>query len=527
MRIPYLHCRKAKPPANPIGRAWLAGVVMAVFTTAIWAQVDSGSICATNPSDPDCLGDVVYSVDTLIQLPPEGILHYASLTVESGRRLTFSKNTVNTPVFVLASGDVTINGTIYVSAPDEGEPGGAAATGSRGDGNVGDDGVPGVGGPGGFDGGRSGLGADFGGSYASPGGAGLGPGGGGPGTDTSRGLGGGGAGYGGAGASAAGTATGGSIYGQESLLPLVGGSSGGGGAGGSNFTGAGGGGGGGAILIASSGAIHLTGSILADGGTGGRSGNYSYPGHGGAGGGGSGGAIRLVADVISGNGAVYARGGGRGRNENCNYSWCRAGFGAGGRIRMESYTFTHTGATSPARSFGEPGPIFVPNNPTLRIATVGGQAVSTAPTGAGDVAFPEDVAQPVTVTVEGSQIPLGTTVTLAVKGHSGTEISYMTPALDGTLVSSSASVDVTLPQGPSVLEAQASFTLVLAGGGGGTASLQKDGQPLMYQGERIELAEVQVGSDGMFDVVYVTSSKKRIPESEVGPLAHALAHHGG
>ena len=82
------------------------------------------------------------------------------------------------------------------------------------------------------------------------------------------------------------------IYGNPSLIPLIGGSGGGGGASG----GAAGGGGGGAILIACANTLTLAGTVRSDGGAG-ASPNYS-------GGGGSGGAIRIVADTLAGAGTV-------------------------------------------------------------------------------------------------------------------------------------------------------------------------------------------------------------------------------
>ncbi len=185
-------------------------------------------------------------------------------------------------------------------------------------------------------------------------------------------------------------------------------------------------------------------------------------------------------------------------------------------------TFTFSGTNSPALSAGEIGPIFVPNDPNLRISSIAGQAVSAEPTGIQDVTFPEDLVQPVSVGIAASQVPLGTIVTVLVKAQNGDVVEYISNALDGTLEASTATVEgVTLPSGPSVLEAQASFTLVLAAGGGESASMQ--GTPLLYQGERIEMAEERTASNGETEVFYMTSSKKRIPEDEIGPLDYALS----
>lgn len=214
----------------------------------------------------------------------DGILHFTTVDIPTGVTLTFIRNAANTPVSILAQGDVTVAGTIDVS----GENGAEAGIGRGG-----------KGGPGGFKGGNGEI------LQSSPGaGNGLGPGGGGGGGIDIGCGGGGGGGFGTAGGEGPFCnkpgGSGGSSYGTSALLPLVGGSGGGGGPQfGSGLVGGGGGGGGGAILIASSAMINISGSILAKGGKGGNA-----PPAGGArgAGGGSGGAIRLIAETISGGG---------------------------------------------------------------------------------------------------------------------------------------------------------------------------------------------------------------------------------
>lgn len=195
-----------------------------------------------------------------LDLPPDGIFNATTINVAFGATLKFNRNALNTPVYLLATGDVFIDGTIDVRGQD--------GTSSPP--------VGGQGGPGGFDGGTPGFGDE------TPPGAGQGPG---------AGLAdlfstGGDAGYGLSGGS---QADDGPVYGSTLLVPLVGGSGGGGGQG---QPGGGGGGGGGAILIASNTRIDIQfpGVIDADGGSG--SGD------------GSGGAIRLVAPVVAGDGRL-------------------------------------------------------------------------------------------------------------------------------------------------------------------------------------------------------------------------------
>jgi hypothetical protein len=177
-----------------------------------------------------------------------------------------SSNVLSGPIYWLATGAVTISGTLDLS----GDSGHA-------DTNVTSARVPAAGGAGGYSGGVGG--ALVAGSPNLP----VPQPGDGPG--------------GGVAPTAAGTANGGngSFTGSQYLIPLIGGSGGGGGSHGvaDGFFGGGGSGGGGAILIASSVSITLGGTIKANGGAPGGGSNAD------AGGAGSGGAVRLIAPTIS------------------------------------------------------------------------------------------------------------------------------------------------------------------------------------------------------------------------------------
>lgn len=271
------------------------------------------------------LGDVVIDANTTLDLPLDGKLHYRTLTVNSGVRLNFRRNLNNTPVFILAQGDVIVNGTIDVN--------GFTASGPTG----------GVGGPGGFDGGKPGFGD------TAPG-QGYGPGGGPPQSN-----------QGGAGSGAYGTlgiAPSGQVYGSPLLVPLIGGSGGGGGLG---QPGGGGGGGGGAIMIASNTRILVSGTIEA------RSGVQTSQGNGG-----SGGAIRLVAMKVEGTGAIDVR---------------PTSHGGFGRIRVDTIDVSNLRLTfrdSTVTSVGGNLFTFPPVVPRLDTIEVAGNAV---PAGSGPVTF--------------------------------------------------------------------------------------------------------------------------------------------
>lgn len=457
----------------------------ALLTTGSAHAFDSGSTGADGALSPAANSGVVE-----IQLPESGILNYTTVTIPAGVTLKFRKNSLNTPVVMLASGDVTVTGTIDVSGSH------GTFTGTAADGNTADDGVPGRGGPGGFDGGRGGI-TDQAGRL---GGSGLGPGGGKGGIPGADGCGsgryykgiGGGAGHAGYGVESTASASYhmtncgwsrsdavGLPYGNAFLQPLMGGSGGGGGLGGSNFGGGGGGGGGGAILLASSGTLTLSGVIKADGG---GAGYAAGTGAGYSGAGGSGGAIRLLATTISGAGTARTIGacihdGNAGRAKSVYYS--AAGYttfnepyfygcgnyeGSEGRVRLEAENVTYSGKTYPVFTTGTPAPVFLSNVPSLRIASVAGSAVPPVPTGNADVVLPADVANPVTVNFETANVPTGNTIVLKVVPASGNPVEVQSPAIAGTTQAGTTSVQVSLPAGPSVLQATTTYTVVVAMG---------------------------------------------------------------
>jgi hypothetical protein len=473
-------------------RSILSIAIAAAFTgvtAGAWA-FDSGSTGAD--------GAFNATVNTQIELPPSGVLNYTTFNVASGVTVTFKKNATNTPVVILASGDVTVAGTIDLN--------GAAgtATGTAGDGQLGDDGQPGMGGPGGFDGGRGGQPGG-----ATRGGNGLGPGGGGGGVGSGLPSGGQLTGYGAAGggfSSAGGAGTdggnGGASYGSETLLPLVGGSGGGGGRSGI-YAGAGGGGGGGAILIASSGTVNVTGTIRANGGIGGGTGGSPY-GCGGPGGGGSGGAIRILATRVAGNGTIQANG--ASYQTTC---WQGAGQGAPGRIRIEAEIMNRTSGTSPTFSFSDtPATVFVAGLPTLRIARVGGFDVPDIPAGEVDVTLPVDFPNPVTVEFVTTGVPVGNTVALKVVPVQGNPVNAISGALAGTSDNATASVQVNIPGGPSVLQASTTYNIVVA---------QGEALSRYAQGERVEKVrlEAALGTAPMVTLITVSGREFTLPAGSV------------
>src|SRR2546428_3456041 len=120
------------------------------------AQFNSGSTGADGALNP--------SANLTLTLPATGVFNFTTVNIPGGVILRFTRNAANTPVTILAQGDVIIAGTMDVS-------GSAGGTGSLTGTLLGPNG--GAGGPGGFDGGTGANGV-----ISTTGGAGLGPGGG-------------------------------------------------------------------------------------------------------------------------------------------------------------------------------------------------------------------------------------------------------------------------------------------------------------------------------------------------------------
>ena len=438
------------------------------WVTAVNAQMfrsgSSGSLGAFAPG-----------ANTTVALPPDGILNYTTIIIPAGVTVSFTPNAANTPVTMLATGDVTINGTINLNGTN-----GTSAIISSGF-------VPGKpGGPGGFAGGAGGMGGATN-TFGSPG---LGPGGGTP-TSVNSGQ---HAAYG-----APGTV--------QSLLPLFGGSGGAGSPqfnnGGTIVTGVAGTGGGGTLVLASTTKITIgsTGLITARGGDHYTFGLTFMSVNDGVG---SGGAIRLVAPQITNQGTLVAAGG-RGGSQGFQ-------FGGDGRIRAEALVFGPFAATTPATSTANVlGPVTAAstpaliNLPTLAFTSVGGVAPPAAPTGSfttADVTLPGTTINPVSVILTATNTPAPTTYTIKLLPQFASPVSQ-TVNSSGSLALSTATANVNFPNGViSGLQAFAGFTL--------TASLAP-----IIDGEPIEQVLLAAGYGEPSSLTLVTKSGKEIPASQL------------
>lgn len=443
-------------------KKWIKG--MGFVVVFLWALTATAQTYNSGSTGLD--GALAPTADTTLALPPSGIFNFTTVNIPVGVTVTFTPNANNTPVTLLATGDVTISGGINVNGARGLDLSSAVIV------NAGA-----TGGPGGYPGGQGGA---KGITNNAPSG-GQGP----------------GAGFGISPSIPSGT------YGAPTsfvtLIPLFGGSGGGGGAGNSSAAGPSGGGGGGAIVIVSSTQIAINGSITAHGGAGGAG---SCPFFGGQieAGGGSGGAIRLVSAQVSGTGTLQALGGG----ESC------FGGGGSGLIRLEAFNLAFTGSTNPVASTSiTPGPVTAAstpsliNLPTLTISSVGGVASSANPSGSytsADISLSATAVNPIPVNLTATNTPVGTvfTVRLIPQFAAATNVAS-TPSI-GTFSTATATANVSFPVGQvSLLNAFASFTLPAQ-----IASLYPliDGEPV----ERIMLATHYGGPS---TVTLITKSGKK------------------
>jgi hypothetical protein len=405
----------------------LAAIVLTAIVPAS-AQFSSGSTGADGALSFTTPGTVDFDPTALgINAAGDNIFNFTTINIATGVTVRLRSTRVRQkPVVWLASGAVTIAGTIDLSGADGAIMSAANPSQTR---------VPAEPGAGGYSGG-------LGNNGASPASNGFGPGGGevGSGGSFPTPYAGGGGGFATPGV---GNAVGGKVYGSVSLTPLVGGSGGGG----ASYAGCicgNGGAGGGALRIVSSVSIAVTGAILAKGGAG----NLGPNNTGVAGGSGSGGAIHLVAPGISGAGTLDASGGAANTDSNN---------GGLGRILLNSNAVSFTGTSNPtvnvARLYLPPNPAGVP---AVHVTSINGVAAPQNPT--GDRLFPDVIissASAVTVAIAAMNIPVGTVVSLFLNPENASDQSIACTPLSGTVANSTATCTASFPSGITITAARA------------------------------------------------------------------------
>lgn len=455
-------------------------VLFGIFLTAMLIMPDTGLSAAFNSGSTGADGPFTPTANTVLNVPTSGVFNFTTVNIPAGVTVTFARNAANTPVWILASGDVIIDGTISVNGQDGASvdsPTLAVPIGSGG-----------AGGSGGFAGGAGGLAPPWNGGTLLSIGQGLGPG--------SQFCTSWPASFGGE------SNTSGPCpnvtYGKVTLLPLIGGSGGTGGSASTSTTattctngcnGGGGGGGGGALLIASSGTITINGGITANGGNGGNGFNPGGPG--------SGGGIRLIANTISGAGSISAAGGGPSRLNS---------IGGNGRIRLEANTLSFSGAFTGVLTVATPGIINFSSIPTISITSIGGALVPALAQGAftsPDITLPFSTnPNSITVNLSASNVPVGTIVNVSVTARNNIANRYDSSALSGTLASSTATATIGLNSTQvSVIRAEATFAVQTA----------SNDFPVFAEGEKVEKIKVASILGGGSSLFLITESGREIP----------------
>lgn len=171
-----------------------------------------------------------------------------------------------------------------------------------------------------------------------------------------------------------------------------------------------------------------------------------------------------------------------------------------GRIRLEAESLERLAFTTPNYTFSAPRPIFLSGFPTLRITSVGGIATPVVPTGDRDIVLPGFTSNPVSVELATTGVPLGRTIQLRAKPTLGFQTSATSTGVSGSEASGTASADIELPNGESVLTAQTTFTV--------TASL---GNALknFAEGEQVERVELAAAPGQGSITTLITVSGKR------------------
>jgi len=400
--------------------AALAAAALAAAALAAPAAVAEPTFSSTSNGSDGALDYTGVASGTTVVFDPaahdppldtdgDNVFHFTTITIPQGVTVKlWGYNLHNQPVYWLATGDVTIAGTLDLGGA-AGHPG--EVTSGFG---------PSQPGPGGYPGGAGTTNRNLGTAQA-----GFGPGSGDAGLGSQE--------------NTRGSHSGGpKPYGNAYLLPLLGGSGGGG-------SSAGGGAGGGAILLASSTKISVTGLVSARGGNSGDGGT------------GSGGAIRLMAPTIDGGGILDASGGGNLWNT-----------GFGGWVRIEAFQDDFIGQIPMGRggvylkvTLAPTSVLGLPSQSTgqvsLNFASIGGASVPAKPTASylnPDVVLTSS--EPLSIVVDAANIPPGTVVHITTYNETlgGGSVDA---TLTGTLSASAGTATIAAPPGFTTFYAYATW----------------------------------------------------------------------
>ena len=93
------------------------GLLKPIVAAALVGMLASPLAFAFNSGSTGADGALATTVGTMeVQVPESGVLNYTSVNIAAGTTLKFKKNRLNTPVYMLVSGNVTIAGTLTSGA---------------------------------------------------------------------------------------------------------------------------------------------------------------------------------------------------------------------------------------------------------------------------------------------------------------------------------------------------------------------------------------------------------------------------
>jgi hypothetical protein len=199
------------------------------------------------------------------------------------------------------------------------------------------------------------------------------------------------------------------------------------------------------------------------------------------------------------------------------------GRGSDGRVRIDATVNNFAGNISSATYTQGYQPIILPagQQPQLSIISVAGLSAPNNPTGSAatpDVSIAGQVANPMPVVVQCSNLALNTTITLRISPQTAPEIYATAVNSSGTQASSTATFYVNMPHGGGLMYAQC-----VAGITNGSHS--SNGIGSKYQslaqtgwsatGEQFVAMELTAEFGKAQKVVYITESGKRFPMSSM------------
>jgi hypothetical protein len=156
---------------------------------------------------------------------------------------------------------------------------------------------------------------------------------------------------------------------------------------------------------------------------------------------------------------------------------------------------------------GAPRSLNLGNAPQLRIVSVGGVNAPTAPIGtfsaSPDITLPANQTNPVSVLVEGMNIPVGARIDAILMAPNGSMTSQGT-TLTGTLAASTATMNIVLPVGTSVLTVTTAFDV----------DAEIAGNYPAIEGDRVRRMQVAAAFGGRSRITYITESGRQINVDE-------------